>query len=327
MIQTKKLMVVAICCILMFAASSFAQQNYPAKPIQIVVSMAPGGPLDFLSRLMAEKFREYFGQTVIVLNKPGAGTGIATGYVATSKPDGYNLLVYPTGNLGFNRFLNPDFKYGPDDLSPVAGFAKYPGVIVVNKDFPVKTLAELANYAKKNPVSYASTGYGGGAHLAFELFKSTANIPPESITHIPYDGLAPAITALLGNQVQTGSLPFNALVAKQMEAGTIRALALLSPKRFSLRPEIPTVVEEGFPELSVLVHYYNFWVPPKTPSPIVRKLEEATKRATEDKEVRAKIEGMYTEVEFLNSRDLQKYVEEQGVKLRPVIEKLKISIK
>jgi tripartite-type tricarboxylate transporter receptor subunit TctC len=329
MIQTKKVMVVAICCILILAVSSSAQERYPTRPIQIIVPMAPGGSTDLLCRILAEKFREYLGQPVLVVNKPGAGTGIATAYVATSSPDGYNLLASPGGNLGFQRLVNPSFTYGPNDLCPVAGFAKYPGTFVVNKELPVRSLAELVTYAKKNPaaLSYASTGYGGGAHLAFESFKLTAGISPENITHIPYDGVAPAIAALMGNQVQIGMLAYSAVVEKQLEAGAIRALAFISPTRVSFRPEIRTVVEEGFPELAVLVNYFNFWVATKTPPPIVRKLEEAARRAIDDKKVQGKMEKMYLEPEFLNSQNLQIYVEDQGIKLGAVIKKLNISIK
>jgi tripartite-type tricarboxylate transporter receptor subunit TctC len=323
-----KITMMVIVCILIAVASSSAQENYPNKPIQIIIPYSAGGSLDLFCRMLAEKFREYLGQPVLVVNKPGATGAIAASYVATSKPDGYNLYASSGASFGFLHVMNPTFAYRLNDFTAVGAFARFPQVIVVHKDLPVKTVAELVAYTKKNPgtLSYGSSGYGGGDHLAFEAFKLAANVPLGEIQHVPYPGVAPVITALLGNQVQVGMCPFSALIVKQIESGTLRALAVLSPKRFPFRPEIPTIAEAGYPQL-VTLFYLSFWAPAKTPAPVVKKLENATKRVTEDKEVREKIEAMYHEVEFLNSQDLQKYAEEQVSKWGAFIKKLGIVIK
>ena len=328
MAKSEKIVVIVICCILLSCASSFAQESYPGKPVQVIVSYAAGGSLDLVSRILAEKLREYLGQPVIVVNKPGAIGAIAIGYVATSKPDGYNLYAAAGVALGYLHLLNPNFAYGPNDFTPIATFAKFPQVIVVSKDLPIKNIAELVTYAKMNPgsLSYSTPGYAGSSNLSFELFKLSANIPLGNIQHIPYTGVAPAITALVGNQVQLGCLPFSALIVKQMEAGAIRGLAVLSPKRFPFRSDIPTIVEEGYPD-PVTLEYYSFWAPAKTSAPIVHKLEEAIRKATQDKEVRQKIESMYHEAEFLGSQDLRKYMDTEASKWGNLIKKLNITIK
>jgi tripartite-type tricarboxylate transporter receptor subunit TctC len=307
--------------------SSWAQEGYPQKPIQIIVPFAAGGSLDFFCRLFAEKFREYWGQPVLVVNKPGATGAMASGYVATSKPDGYNLYASAGASFGYLHIMNPNFQYRLNDLSAVAAFARFIQVVVVNKDLPVRTFPEFVAYAKKNSstLSYCSTGYASGDHLAFESLKLAVNMPPD-IQHIPYPGVVPAMTALLGNQVQLGILPFSGLIVKQIDSGMIRALAVFSPKRSPFRPDIPTIVELGHPEL-VTWYFLSFWVPAKTPNVIVKKLEDATRRTTEDKEVRGKIENMYHEVAFLNSQDLRKYAEEQVSKWGTLIKKLNIIVK
>jgi len=325
--REKKIIAVVICCIFMSVASSFAEEVFPSKPVQIIVPFAAGGSLDLISRILSEKMRESLGQPFLVVNKPGATGAIASGFVATSKPDGYNIYASSGAAFGYLHIMNPSFTHTLNDFSAVAAFARFPQVVVVQKDLPVKNFAELVAYAKKNSgsLSYCSTGYASGDHLSFENLKLAVGIPND-IQHIPYAGVAPAITALLGNQVQIGMLPFSALIVKQVESGAIRALAVLSPKRFPVRPDIPTILEEGYPEL-VTLFYLSFWAPAKTPAPVVKKLEEATRKITEDKEIREKVEKMYHEVEFLNSQDLKKYAETQVQKWGVVIKKFNITIK
>ena len=328
MAKSEKIMVIVICCILMTVASSFAQQGYPNKPIQIIVPYAAGGSLDLICRILAEKFREYLGQPVLVVNKPGANGAIGAAFVATSKPDGYNLYAAAGGSLGYFHLMNPNFVQTLNDFSAVASFAKYPIVVAANKNLPVKTLPELISYAKKNPsaLTYGTTGYGATGHFCIELLKSTVNIPTGDIPLVPYPGVAPAITGLLGNQVQFATMPLSALVTKHIESGEIRPLVVLSSKRSPFRPEILTVVEQGFPDLD-MVDYLSFWLPAKTPASIVKKLEEATRKATEDKEAREKIENMYHEIEVLNPQDLRKLFDDRVSKVEPLIKRLNITAK
>jgi tripartite-type tricarboxylate transporter receptor subunit TctC len=328
MTQSEKIIAVVACCVLSVVASSFAQEVYPNKAVQILIPAPPGGTMDLISRIIAEKLREELGQPFVAVNKPGATGEISGVAVATAKPDGYNLLATGGPPLAYLHLAQPNVPYGLNDFGPVAAFAKYPLVILVNKELPVKSLGELAAYAKKNPgkLSYGNTGHGGGAHLAFELFKTRAMIPSGDLQSIPYNGVAPILTALLGNQLQAGIFAFSALVTKQIEAGTIRAMAVLSAKRFKFLPDIPTVVEAGFPELA-FDYYLSFWAPAKTPAPVVSKLGDAIRKATEDKGVRGKIEQLYHEVEYLNSQDLRKYTDDGVSKWVPMIQKLNLTTK
>jgi len=278
---------------------------------------------------LAEKLREYLGQPFIVVDKPGPSGAVAISYVTTSRPDGYNIFAAAGTSAGYLHLTNPSFGYSFRDFLPVAAFARYPQVIIVSKELPVKNLADLAAYIKKNPkaLSYGGVGYGGGDHLAFEMFKAAAGIPQADVPLIAYNGAAPTVSAVAGNQTQIGCLAYSAVIGKQIQAGTVRALAVLSSKRFKFLPAVPTVVEQGFPDM-VIQHYFSHWVPAKTPAAVIKKLEGAVKKATDDKEVREKIERMEIEVEFLSSSDLEKYAEDQvATQFGPLIRKLGITIK
>jgi tripartite-type tricarboxylate transporter receptor subunit TctC len=319
---------VILCCMFFFIAHPcLGQEAYPTRPVQIVVPYAAGGSIDLIGRMVAEKFRDYFGQPFVVVNKPGATGAIASGFVSGSKPDGYNVYAASGATLEIVHSMNPSI-YGLGAMNAVAAYAKFAPVIIVNKDLPVKTLAEFVAHVKKNPrtLSYGTTGHGGGGHVAMELLKMTVPIATDDLPHIPYPGVAPTLNALLGNQVQIAIVPCSALVVKQIEAGTLRALSVLSPKRLSFRPEIRSVVEEGFPQLADSLYYLSFWVPARTPAPILKKLEEATKKVTEDKEIQKKIEDMYHEVEFLNPQRLGKYVEDQVQTWVPIMKRLNIAV-
>jgi len=325
---SQKAILMVIWCILFSVASSFAQEGYPNKPVQIIVPFAAGGSLDLISRILVEKFREYLGQPVLVVNKPGANGTLAAAFVATSKPDGYNVYAAAGMTLGYFYLMNPNFTYGLNDFSAVASYAKYPLVMIINKDLPVKNLAELVAYAKKNPnsLTYGTTGYGSTGHFTIESLKLKMDIPPENFPPIHYVGVAPSITAILGNQVQLAIMPLSALVTKQIEAGAVRALAITGSNRSPFRSDIPIVAEEGFPDLAN-TDYLSYWVPAKTPAAIIKKLEEATKRATEDKEVREKIEGLYHEVEYLNPQEVRKLFDHRVSQFGPLIKKLNIIVK
>jgi len=328
MVKTyRKIIPMVIGLILLSGVSVFAQEGYPNKPIQMIIPYSAGGSLDIIGRMVADKVREDLGQPVLIVNKPGATGAIASSFVATSRPDGYTLYGAAGASFGFLHIMNPTFSYGLNDFSPIATFAKFPHVLIVNKDLPVKTLAEFVTYAKKNAdtLSYGSSGYAGTDHLAFELLKLAVDMPSE-IKHIPYAGSAPAITAIAGNQVQAGILPFSALIGKQIESGMIRALAVLSPERSPFRPDIPTIVEGGVPSLAAST-YLSCWAPVKTPASIIKKLEDTVRRATEDKTLRERIEKMYHEVEFLNPQVLRKYADSEVSKWGGIIKKLNITVK
>ncbi len=307
--------------------SSWAQEAYPSKPVQIIVPFAAGGSLDLLTRVVAEKLRESLGQPVLVINKPGGGQAIGASYVATSKPDGYTLYASSGATFGFMHMLNPSFTYGLKDFAPIAAIGSFPSVIVTRKEVPVKTLPELVAYIQKNPgaLTFGSTGFGGLNHLEFEMLKLSVKGKLD-IQHVPYQGVAPAMTALLGNQVQVCNLPFSSLVKKH-DSTAIRILAVMRPKRSPFLPDTPTAGEQGFPELNGNNYYLNYNAPAKTPASIIARLETAFEKAMQDEELRKRIEQLDTQPEFVNSRDLQRWLEGQVLRWEQVIKKANIVAK
>jgi len=251
-----------------YAGMTFAQ-SYPSKPIRIVVPYPPGGFNDTLGRTLAAKFTESWGQPAIVENKPGANTLIGSDFVAKSAPDGYTLLI-----VAFPFAVTPSLiKNMPydtlKDFAPVVLAAQSPNILVVNPDLPVKSVGELIALAKAKPdsLSYASTGNGSSNHISMELFKSLAGV---KLVHIPYKGSAPAVTDLLGGQVQVmfDNAPN---VMPQVKAGRLRALGQSGLTRSSIAADLPTVAEAGVPGYEVMV-WFGLVAPAGTPREVVMKL-------------------------------------------------------
>jgi tripartite-type tricarboxylate transporter receptor subunit TctC len=251
-----------------YAGMTFAQP-YPSKPIRIVVPYPPGGFNDTLGRTLAAKFTESWGQPAIVENKPGANTLIGSDFVAKSAPDGYTLLI-----VAFPFAVTPslirNMPYDTvKDFAPVILAAQSPNILVVNPELPVKSVGDLIALAKAKPdgLSYASTGNGSSNHISMELFKSLAGV---KLVHIPYKGSAPAVTDLLGGQVQVmfDNAPN---VMPQVKAGRLRALAQSGLTRSSIAPELPTVVEAGVPGYEVMV-WFGLVAPAGTPREVIAKL-------------------------------------------------------
>jgi tripartite-type tricarboxylate transporter receptor subunit TctC len=302
---------VIVVCILGFVIcfvpfGAWSQTDYPNKPIQLVCPYPAGGSSDLFTRVVADKLREVMGQPVIVLNKPGAGTALGAGFVATSKPDGYTLYSAAAGVFVYLHLLNPSFQSRLSDFVPIAALAKYPQVAVVHKDIPVNNLKELVDYIKKNPgkLSYCSVGIASAGHLLWESLKLAQGL---DIQHVPYTGFAPALTALVGGQAQFAIFPFSSLVVKQAQTKAIRIIGVMGSKSKFL-PDTPTSAEQGFPDL-VYDSYLSFLAPAKTPQAITKKLEEVLEKAIQDKALRDKIEDLSFVVEFLDSQNTQKYLE------------------
>jgi len=253
----------------LLAVTTAHAQSYPSRPIKIVVPYPPGGFNDTLGRTLAAKFTEAWGQPAVVENKPGGNTLIGNDFVAKSPPDGYTLLM-----VAFPFSVVPSlFKTMPyntvNDFAPVILAASSANLLVVNTSLPVKSVGELLALAKSKPgsLSYASTGNGSSNHISMELFKSLAGV---DILHVPYKGSAPAVTDLLGGQVQ---LMFDNTpnVLPHVKGGRLRALGSSRAKRDALTPDVPTVAEAGVPgyELSV---WFGMVAPAGTPKEIVQKL-------------------------------------------------------
>src|SRR4051812_45320308 len=252
------------------AAIAFnATAQYPSKPIKIVVPYPPGGFNDTLGRTLAAKFSEAWGQPAVVENKPGANTLIGSDFVAKSPPDGYTLLV-----VAFPFAVTPslirNMPYDTvKDFAPVVLAAQSPNLLVVNPSLPVKSVAELIALAKAKPdsLSYASTGNGSSNHISMELFKTLAGV---QLVHIPYKGSAPAVTDMLGGQVQ--AMFDNAPnVLPHVKAGKLRALAQSGATRSPVAPDLPTVAEAGVPGYEVTV-WFGLVAPAGTPRETVTKL-------------------------------------------------------
>src|SRR3981189_964973 len=249
---------------------------YPEKTIRIVVPFAPGGGTDVIARTLAQEMAKDLGDTVIIENKPGAGTIIGTQTVATSEPDGYTLLMGTFANA-VNPSLNAKLPYDPHkDFAAVALIARSFNIVVVNPASPLKSIADLIAVAKSDPnkISYGTYGTGTSAHLAGELFKSMAKV---NLTTVPYKGAAPAITDLLGGQIQV-MFTTVASAASLIAGGQLRALAVTSAERSPAFPKLPTVAEAGVPGYSA-ESWYGLYAPAKTPPEIIDRLNKSATAA------------------------------------------------
>jgi tripartite-type tricarboxylate transporter receptor subunit TctC len=228
------------------AVPAFAQGGYPAKAIRFIVPFPPGGGTDTTSRLFAEKFSTLLGWTVVIDNKPGAGGNIGLDAVAKAAPDGYTIGMGQASNLAINPALYAKMPFDPlKDLTPIASIAEQPVVLVVRADSPLKTLADFVQAAKAQPgkVGIAQAGNGTVGHLAGELLERKAGV---QVLQVPYKGAGPAMTDLLGGQVES-YFGNSVSVMGQLAAGKIRALAVSSARRISAMPDVPTIAEQGYP--------------------------------------------------------------------------------
>jgi tripartite-type tricarboxylate transporter receptor subunit TctC len=260
-------------------------QTYPARPVRIVVGFAAGGGADITARLIGQSLSERLGQQFVIENRSGAGTNIATDAVVKSPPDGYMLLmVTPANAINATLYDKLNFVF-LHDIVPVAGMIRVPNVMVVNPLVPVKTVPEFIAYAKANPdkVNFASGGVGSAAHISGELLKMIAGV---NMLHVPYRGGAPALTDLIGGQVQMMFDPVPTSV-EYIKAGKVRALAVSTATRSEVLPDIPTVSEfvPGY-EAS---NWYGVGAPKNTPVEIVEKLNKEINAALADPEMKGRL--------------------------------------
>jgi len=250
-------------------------QNYPSKPIRLVVGFTPGGGVDINARLLAVKLSEYLGQPVIVENRPGAGTNIANEYVAKSAADGYTLLM-ATPVVLINMTLYKKLAFDTlRDFVGVAIFSASPNIMVVSASVPVMNLRQLLALARAKPgeLNYSSAGSGSTQHLSGALLRARTGI---DMVHVPYKGSAPALTALIGGDVQLSFANIPA-IRQHVISGRLRPLASTGTKRSELMPEVPTMKESGI-DIEVTV-WYGVMAPSATPQPVIEKLAAAIARA------------------------------------------------
>ena len=284
---------IAIVAFVSFVAVPFAQTAYPTHPGRIIVPFPPGGPADVLARIAGDKLGQALGQPFVVENRPGAGGNIGMEQGAKAAPDGYTLTLAPVGNLTIAPSLYSKLPYDPaKDYAPITVLAAVPNVLIVHPSVGVKTLPQLIALAKEKPgtLNYASPGNGSGPHLAGELLKSLAGI---DIVHVPFNGVAPAMNAVLGGQVQLFFAQSSAALS-HVKAGNVIALGVASPKRIAGTPDLPTSAEQGLPGVDV-TSWYSLVAPAGTPQAIIDRLHRELAKALAESDVRERIAGLGAE--------------------------------
>jgi tripartite-type tricarboxylate transporter receptor subunit TctC len=271
-----------------FLNASARAQDYPSRPITLVVPFPPGGSTTIVARTITDKLSEILGQQIIVDNRPGAGGTIGTKSVAKSDPDGYTILLGYTGTLAIGPNM-PGSNAGYDprkDFAPIGRIGVAPNTLVVNPAFPAKSVAELIAYAKANPgkVNYGSAGVGTVSHVCGEYFATAAGI---KIVHVPYKGTGPALTDLIGGHIPVAFAPIPATYSNA-QAGKMRMLAVTSAVRSTLAPEVPTIAEQGVPGFEAVLRY-GLVAPAGTPKPVIDKLNKALNEALKSDEIRKRL--------------------------------------
>jgi len=269
-------------------------QNYPTKPIRILIAQAPGSATDVISRVVGNRLSEGLGQPVVIEARPGAGGVVGTEAAARSAPDGYTLFMANNSTHGSNPAVYPKLPYDAvNDFAPIAFVASVPYVLVVDPSLPAKNVQELVALAKSRPgkMNYASAGNGSTHHFCGELLKSMSGI---DLQHIPYKGSPPAIAGLLGGEV---SLMFAnvADIGSQIKSGKVKPLAVTTAKRAASLPEVPTMAEAGLPGFEI-VSWFGLLAPAGTPAPIVSRLNAETVKVLERDDIQATLAKQGLEV-------------------------------
>ncbi len=280
--------VAALCAGLALAGAPAAlAQDYPTRPVRVVIAFPPGGPTDFVGRLITDKMSAELGQRVYIENKPGAAGIVGADNVAKADPDGYSLFLTTSGAVAVAPHIMASVPYDPlRDFAPVALVTKVTEILVVTPKLGIKTVEELVAMAKAKPgaISFASTGIGSPPHLAQELLNVSAGV---QFLHVPYRGAAPALTDLLGGQVQVLAADLPVLIA-QIQAGTLVPIGAAADKRDEVLPDVPTLAEQGYPNTDAS-NWYALLAPAKTPPAVIAKLNKAVGDALNDPEVHEKL--------------------------------------
>ena len=278
----------AIVAVIGLATAPRAQaQNYPDHPVTLIIPFAPGGSTSIVGRVIADKMSETLGEKIIVDNRPGAGGTVGTRAVAKSAPDGYTIGLGYTGTLAIGPTLYSKVGYDPrKDFAPIGLIGNAPNSLVVHPSFPAQTLGEMIAYAKANPgqVNFGSAGAGTASHITGEYFARAAGI---TLIHIPYKGTGPALVDLIGGHIPMAFAPIPAAHAS-VSAGQLRALAVTSPARTSLLPEVPTVAESGLTGFDAAL-YYGLVAPAGTPAPVIARLNKELRAALASDDVRKRL--------------------------------------
>ena len=302
-------------------ATAGAAQDYPSKPITMVVPFPPGGVADIVGRPLAAVMQKSLKQPVVVINRTGAGGAVGMAAVAKSAPDGYTILmglssisIFPVSDR--NNGKEPPYEMR--DFAPIALVTADPTVLVVRADGPYKTLKDFVAAAKARPgkINYSTSGVYGTLHVAMEIFANAAGI---QLFHVPYQGGGPAVTALLAGQVEA-SAQGPAAVIGHIKGGKMRALASWGTERLKLLPDIPTFKEQGYDAEFYI--WSGVFAPAATPAPVLARLREAVREAASSEEFRAGMDKLQTPVAYLDAPEFAKYWERDAARLKLALEKI-----
>ncbi len=312
---------VLIGALLAGAATLASAQDYPTHPVTMIVPFPPGGVADIVGRPLASEMQKVLRQPVVVVNRTGAGGAVGMAAVAKSPADGYTILmglssisIFPVSD----RINGKTPAYEMSDFAPIALVTADPTVLAVRADGPYKTVKDFVEAAKANPgkINYSSSGVYGTLHVAMEIFANAAGI---KLFHVPYQGGGPAVSALLGGQVQA-SAQGPAAVVGQIKAGKMRALASWGTERLTLLPDVPTFKELGYDAEFYI--WSGVFAPAATPAPVLGRLREAVRQAANSAEFRSAMEKLQTPVSYLDAPEFQKYWDRDAARLKVALEKI-----
>lgn len=318
---------IALAAIAMLAALNAARagdaSSYPSQNIKIIVPFPAGGTADTLPRLVADKLRQKWNQTIIIENRSGAGGNIGAEAVATSTPDGYTLLASPPGPIAINQTLYKKLSFKPEDLMPVTLIGTAPNVLDVRPDFPAKTVKELIDYAKANPgkVSFASQGNGSTSHLTAVLFEKLTGT---KMVHVPYRGTTPALQDIMGNTVD---IFFDNLGSSMsLHVGKkLRILAVCGPERAPLLADVPTVREAGVPDF-VSVTWFALMAPKGTPEAVVAKLNAAVTEILKEPDIQSQFAKLGVQPAPMSIPETAKFIGEERARWGDIIKSANVTV-
>jgi tripartite-type tricarboxylate transporter receptor subunit TctC len=324
MINAKAIALAAIALLAVLnAARADDAANYPSQNIKIIVPFPAGGTADTLPRLVADRLRQKWNQTIIIENRSGAGGNIGAEAVASSAADGYTLLASPPGPIAINQTLYKKLSFKPEDLMPVTLIGTAPNVLDVRPDFPARTVKELIDYAKANPdkVSFASQGNGTTSHLTAILFEKLTGT---KMVHVPYRGTTPALQDIMGNTVD---IFFDNLGSSMsLHVGKkLRILGVCGPERAPLLPDVPTVRESGVPDF-VSVTWFALMAPKGTPEAIVAKLNAAVTEILKDPDIQAQFAKLGVQPAPMSIPETAKFIDEERIRWGDIITSANVTL-
>lgn len=308
----------AVAATMLPGLQAHAQDDYPSRPITLIIPFPAGGTTDILGRIIGDSLSKQFGESVVVENRGGAGGNIGTGAAAAAEPDGHTILMGTVGTHAINASLYPDMPFDHiADFVPLSRIAMVPNLLVANPEQPFKTVEELVTYAQANPgeILYASSGNGTSIHLSAELFKVQAEV---DMTHVPYPGSAPAVVSLLGNEV---ALMFDNLPSsiEHVRSGALVPIAVTSAERSAALPDVPTIAEMGYPDY-VASSWFGLFAPAGTPDAVVEKLNAAIVAALKEPAMIEQLEAQGAVPHPETSAEFAAFIQAETAKWKEVVE-------